>query len=80
MDFQESPYLVHKYVQDNENRFCPLYRGRKHPPKMEGSMDIENVAAILKESAENSDGKYIPWWEDDFLRAEYEDYLQSIHQ
>ena len=34
-------------------------------------MDIENVAAILKESAENSDGKYIPWWEDDFLHCEY---------
>lgn len=43
-------------------------------------MDIENVAAILKESAENSDGKYIPWWEDDFLHCEYKKNLFTMEE
>lgn len=43
-------------------------------------MDIENVAAILKESAENSDGKYIPWWEDDFEHCEYQNNLFTAEE
>ena len=43
-------------------------------------MDFKEMSAMLAESATDSDGRYIPWWEDDFTdeECEYEDNLSTV--
>lgn len=45
-------------------------------------MDFKEMSAMLAESATDSDGRYIPWWEDDFTdeECEYEDNLFTAEE
>lgn len=45
-------------------------------------MDFKEMSAMLAESATDSDGRYIPWWADDFTdeECEYEDNLFTAEE